>query len=234
MNKSNDDLNFLLLIRSGQLNKFSLDILDWYLFVHGLADCEGPTSTITSTSDTINAILRADKVTLKIKNQSLDIVMGTGQKIFNRVGSGHPHLWIGFGKSSLKPSNFSIFFLRFKKNLFGSRQKEPGSKAGQHCGSKVCSGWVKAHHVVNTKGYLPETRSHLWENINVLPQSQHFQFPTCHLEDVGFQQPFATRFVGDVYVDDCETHMGQILFKSWCNIGNQMNLMLFPKEKLTW
>jgi len=43
-------------------------------------------------------------------------------------------------------SNFSIFFLSGqKKNLFGSGQKVPGSKAGRpliYCGSKVSSGQI--------------------------------------------------------------------------------------------
>jgi len=73
---------------------------------------------------------------------------GSGSKIFDpgRVS----HLWFGleFGKFPLKMSNFSIFFLRVKKNLFGSGQKVPGSKAGWpliYCGSKVSLGRVRAH-----------------------------------------------------------------------------------------
>jgi len=55
------------------------------------------------------------------------------------------HLWFGFefGKFPLKTSNF---FPLGKKNLFGSGQKVPGSKAGWpliYCRSKVSSGWVR-------------------------------------------------------------------------------------------
>jgi len=57
------------------------------------------------------------------------------------------HLWFGFefGKFLLKMSNFSIFSLWLKKNLFGLGRKVPGSKMGQpliYCGSKVGSGRV--------------------------------------------------------------------------------------------
>jgi len=41
--------------------------------------------------------------------------------------------------------NLKFFSLRVKKNLFGSGQKVPGSKAGRpliYCRSKVCSGRV--------------------------------------------------------------------------------------------
>jgi len=70
---------------------------------------------------------------------------GSGSKIFDpgRVvsifsGLGQPgsgwvsHLWFGFGfgKFPLKTSNFSIFSLWVKKNLLGSGQKVPGSRAG--------------------------------------------------------------------------------------------------------
>jgi len=68
---------------------------------------------------------------------------GSGSKIFDpgRVS----HLWFGFefGNLPRKMSNFSIFSLRVKKNLFGSGQKVPGSKASRpliYCGSKVSSG----------------------------------------------------------------------------------------------
>jgi len=50
-----------------------------------------------------------------------------------------------FWKFPLKISNFSIFSLQVKKNLFGSGQKVPGSKMDRpliYCLSKVCSGWV--------------------------------------------------------------------------------------------
>jgi len=61
------------------------------------------------------------------------------------------HLWFGFGliwKISLKNPKFFIFFSSDQKNLIGSGQKVPGSKTGQpliYCGSKVCSGPVRAH-----------------------------------------------------------------------------------------
>jgi len=57
------------------------------------------------------------------------IVMGPGQKILC-LGSGRvSHLWFGFkfGKFPLKMSNFSIFSLRVKINIFGSGRKVPGS-----------------------------------------------------------------------------------------------------------
>jgi len=70
---------------------------------------------------------------------------GSGSKFFDpgRVS----HLWFGFefGKFPLKMSNFSIFSLRVKKNIFGSGRKVPGLKAGRpliYCGSKVSSGRV--------------------------------------------------------------------------------------------
>jgi len=55
------------------------------------------------------------------------------------------HLGFGFGKFPLEMSNVSIFFPSGPKNLFGSGQKVPGSKADQpliYCGSKVSSGLV--------------------------------------------------------------------------------------------
>jgi len=60
------------------------------------------------------------------------------------------HLWflLGGWKFPQKMSNFSIFSLQVKKNLFGLGQKVPGSKAGWpliYCGSKVNSGQVRAH-----------------------------------------------------------------------------------------
>jgi len=70
---------------------------------------------------------------------------GLGQFFVSRVGSGLvSHLWFGFGygKFPLKISNFSPLD---QKNLFGSDQKVPGSKAGWpliYCGSKVCLGRV--------------------------------------------------------------------------------------------
>jgi len=64
---------------------------------------------------------------------------GSGSKIFDPgpdnflwLGSGWvSHSWFGFefGKFPLKMSNFSILFPSDQKNLFGSGQKVPGSKA---------------------------------------------------------------------------------------------------------
>jgi len=51
--------------------------------------------------------------------------MGPGQKILIRVVSGQPFLaWVW--KISHKNPNFSIFSLRFKKNLIGSGQRQVG------------------------------------------------------------------------------------------------------------
>jgi len=74
---------------------------------------------------------------VRVKN----FLPGSGQFLVSRFS----HLWFefGFGKISLKMSNFSIFSLQVKKNLLGSGQKVPRSRAGQpliYCGSKVCSG----------------------------------------------------------------------------------------------
>jgi len=75
--------------------------------------------------------------------------MGPGQKFLTWVGSVQvTHLWFGFelGKFPQKMSNFSIIFLSDKKNIFGLGQKVPGLRAGlTFCGSKVSSGWVRAH-----------------------------------------------------------------------------------------
>jgi len=89
------------------------------------------------------------------------LVMGPGEKNFTRVRLGQfivarvrsgwvNNLWFGssFGKFTLKIPNFSIFCLQVKKNIFGPGQKAPGSKTGWpliYIGSKVCSGWVRAH-----------------------------------------------------------------------------------------
>jgi len=56
------------------------------------------------------------------------------------------HLWFGFWVGKL-PLKITIFSLCVKKNLFGSGQKVPGSKAGRpliYCWSKVCSGQVRS------------------------------------------------------------------------------------------
>jgi len=70
--------------------------------------------------------------------------------MMTRDGSGWvSHYWFGvdFGKFLLKMANFSISFPLGQKNLFGSGQKVPGSKAGEpliYCGSKVSSVQVRA------------------------------------------------------------------------------------------
>jgi len=62
------------------------------------------------------------------------IVMGPGEKFLTwvesgqffvvRVGPGRvSHLWFGFGKFPLKMSNFSIFSLWVKNNIFGLGQR---------------------------------------------------------------------------------------------------------------
>jgi len=60
--------------------------------------------------------------------------VGPGQFLVARVGSGWvSHLWFGFGfgKFPLKRSNFSIFALWVKRNLFGLGQKCPRVGLGQ-------------------------------------------------------------------------------------------------------
>jgi len=67
----------------------------------------------------------------------LELVMGPGEIFLTRVrsifcGSGRvSHLWFGFGfqKFPQKMSKFLIFSLQVKKNLFGSGQNVPRSKA---------------------------------------------------------------------------------------------------------
>jgi len=78
--------------------------------------------------------------------------MGPGQKFLTRVGSGQFFVVrVGVRSaiyclgSNLENFPFQFFFPSGKKNLFGSGQKVPGSKAGWpliYCGSKVASGWV--------------------------------------------------------------------------------------------
>jgi len=54
------------------------------------------------------------------------IVMGPGQKIVTRVGSGQPFLlYFGLRKLPLKIPNFSIFSLRIKKIASGQVKKYP-------------------------------------------------------------------------------------------------------------
>jgi len=109
-----------------------------------------------------------DSSTWNFKLKSL--VMGPGQNFLTRIGSGRvSHLWFGFefGKFLLKVSNFSIFFLSGQKNLFGSGQKVPGSKAGSpliNCGSKVSSGRVRAHLYKSWSFIWPVNLSP-WDNL---------------------------------------------------------------------
>jgi len=64
------------------------------------------------------------------------------------IGSAIFGLGLGLKNFYLKSRKFQFFPLRDKKNLFWSGQKVPGSKMGWPlicCGSKVCSGRVRAH-----------------------------------------------------------------------------------------
>jgi len=89
------------------------------------------------------------------------VVMGpltlVGSDQFLWLGSVQQFVVLGyFGKFPLK---MSIFFLSDQKNLFGSDQKVPRSKAGRpliYCGSKVSSGRVRDHlyRKVNLYKYL--------------------------------------------------------------------------------
>jgi len=73
---------------------------------------------------------------------------GSGSKFFDpgRVGSSQPFMvWVRIWKISPKNVKFLYFFLRVKKNCFGSGRKVPGSKPGWpliNCRSKVSSGRV--------------------------------------------------------------------------------------------
>jgi len=65
-----------------------------------------------------------------------------------RVGSAINGLGWNLENFSLKCQIFQFFSLRVKKNLLGSGQKVPGSKAGRpliYCRSKVSSGRVRTH-----------------------------------------------------------------------------------------
>jgi len=93
----------------------------------------------------------------------VDLVMGPGQNFLTQVGSGQffvawvrsgqPFMvWVWIWKISPRNVKFSIFFPLGQKNLFGSGQKIPGSKAGRpliYYGSKVSSGRVRAHLYVD-------------------------------------------------------------------------------------
>jgi len=61
---------------------------------------------------------------------------------------------LGSGLENSKKQIFQFFLFRSKKNLFGSGQKVPWSKAGWppiHCGSKESLGRVKAHLLLDHK-----------------------------------------------------------------------------------
>jgi len=59
------------------------------------------------------------------------LVMGPGQKILTRVGSGQPFMvWLEFGKFPLKMSNFSIFSPSGQKKLLRVGLESTRVKAG--------------------------------------------------------------------------------------------------------
>jgi len=82
------------------------------------------------------------------------VVMGLHRKVLTLVGSifccwGRVRSAIfGLGLENFpkKSKNFQCFSHWIKKDLFGTGQKEPGSKTGQphfYSGSKLFSGWVR-------------------------------------------------------------------------------------------
>jgi len=103
---------------------------------------------------------------------------GLGQINFLWLGFGMgwvSHLWFGsgFGKFPLK---MSIFFPSGKKNLFGSGQKVPRSKAGQpliYCGSKVSkyfvnlTSWISVSQFVLLSFLIFFWKEHLYIIISV-------------------------------------------------------------------
>jgi len=86
------------------------------------------------------------KLVLMGPDQKILTRAGSGQFFVARVGSGQPFMvWGWFWKISPKNVKFFNFFPLDKKNLSGSGQKVPRSKAGQplfYFGSKVSSGRV--------------------------------------------------------------------------------------------
>jgi len=110
--------------------------------------------------------LKSEKYRSAKKRVNECVLRYTYQKIFDpgRVS----HLWFGFefGKFPLKMSNFSIFFPSGQKNLFGLGTKVPGSKAGRpliYCGSKVSSGWARAHlYSLTINSFLVAKGSKVW------------------------------------------------------------------------
>jgi len=92
--------------------------------------------------------------------------VGSGQFFVARVGSGRvSNLWFEFKMENF-PLKCQIFSLRIKKNLFGSGQKVPRSKAGRpliYCGSKVSSGRVRSGPITTVNLNLSSriTLSHL-------------------------------------------------------------------------
>jgi len=86
----------------------------------------------------------ASKEKKRVRNWVLQISDGSGSNIFwpglGRVS--HIWFWFWFGKFPLKCQIFNYFLFRSKKSILA------GSNAGWpliYCGSKVSSGWVRAH-----------------------------------------------------------------------------------------
>jgi len=95
----------------------------------------------------------------RAKNLLLSNSDGSRSKFVDpgRVGSAIYGLGLDLENFPLKMSNFSIFTLRVKKNLFRAGQKVPGSMAGQpliYCGSKVCSGRVGSRPISTFKPWF--------------------------------------------------------------------------------
>jgi len=77
-----------------------------------------------------------------------NLVMGEVGSIFcnlGQVGSVIYGLGLGLEKFPLKISNFSIFSLQIKKNLFRSGQKVPGLGQSRPVSYLLCLGRVRAH-----------------------------------------------------------------------------------------
>jgi len=105
----------------------------------------------------------------------VDCSDGSGSKIFDpgRVESAIHGLGLNLENFPLKYQIFQFFSLRIKKNIFGSGQEVPGSKAGQpliYCHSKVSSGqvwsgqgpsllWSQAQ-MISSAGLCPEIQSY--------------------------------------------------------------------------
>jgi len=137
--------------------------------------------------------------------------MGSGQKFLTRIGSIFcsssqvSHLWLGFGKFPLKMSNFSIFSLRIKKNLYRLGQKVPGSKAGQpliYGESKVSLGRVKAH---------------LYPGLTAAGSSEEMLFYCAYMVVISTGQKILTRvgsiFCGSGWVGSTKLEFGKFCLK---------------------